>query len=483
MVNTTGWTPRNKDNEFFATNEHVKLAKNQKTKGLVDSLINPARLFRAGEQGVWFEPSPTTCFTDTARTTPATVGQAVAGMTDLSGRGNHATQDITSARPILARVPASGRRNLLTRTEEFDISPWLRLRVNVADNATIAPNGTSTAARFTCLDTGVPNFSQESPKQVLANQNTTWSAFIKKDDNPQVLISLGDSAGGGNRVEASFDLDTGTVINARPQGSGYTLTGSGIEDVGNGWFRVFVSGFKSTATTTMGGRFRTGNSLGANGDNTSAFIWGAQLEQASEPSAYQRVGSTFDVTEAGQPDNWFLSFDGVDDFMQTPSIDFTGTDKMSVFAGVRKLSDGVASNIVTTGSAFAQSGRFELRSSRDATPTYALFYSGTTWPGITNLPQVTGFPAPHTGIVTGFANISTSLPAFLRVNSVQSNATGSGGIGNFANEPLSIGSRGGTSLFFNGHIYSLIVRGALTDEATIERTEKYVANRTAGVTL
>jgi hypothetical protein len=46
--------------------------------------FSPASLFAAGEQGAWFEPSPTTCFTDTAGTTSAQVGQAVALMLDKS---------------------------------------------------------------------------------------------------------------------------------------------------------------------------------------------------------------------------------------------------------------------------------------------------------------------------------------------------------------------------------------------------------------
>jgi hypothetical protein len=108
MVDQSGWSVRNKLNEFFAKENHVRLAKNQISKARVDAgalaPFSPAILFAAGEQGAWFEPSPTTCFTDTARTTPASVGQAVAGMTDLSGRGNHATQDITSARPILRQA-------------------------------------------------------------------------------------------------------------------------------------------------------------------------------------------------------------------------------------------------------------------------------------------------------------------------------------------------------------------------------------------
>jgi len=40
----------------------------------------------------------TTVFTDIARTIPATAGQGVGGMTDLSGNGNHAGQATAAAR-------------------------------------------------------------------------------------------------------------------------------------------------------------------------------------------------------------------------------------------------------------------------------------------------------------------------------------------------------------------------------------------------
>jgi hypothetical protein len=63
---------------------------------------SPAELFAASEQGIWLDPSDlSTVFTDTAGTTPATVGQAVARINDKSGRGNHATQATTARRPIL----------------------------------------------------------------------------------------------------------------------------------------------------------------------------------------------------------------------------------------------------------------------------------------------------------------------------------------------------------------------------------------------
>ena len=38
---------------------------------------------------------------------------------------------------------------------------------------------------------------------------------------------------------------------------------------------------------------------------------------------------------------YYLEFDGSDDFLQTSNIDFTATDKVSLFTGLRKLSDAV----------------------------------------------------------------------------------------------------------------------------------------------
>ena len=47
----------------------------------------------------------TTVFNNTTRTIPAEVGQGVGGMTDLSGRDNHAAQATATARPIYQTPP------------------------------------------------------------------------------------------------------------------------------------------------------------------------------------------------------------------------------------------------------------------------------------------------------------------------------------------------------------------------------------------
>jgi hypothetical protein len=61
----------------------------------------PAALFAQGEQGVWYEPKPEYLFQDAAGTVPVTAdGDPVGYMQDLSGNGNHATQETSASRPI-----------------------------------------------------------------------------------------------------------------------------------------------------------------------------------------------------------------------------------------------------------------------------------------------------------------------------------------------------------------------------------------------
>jgi hypothetical protein len=71
----------------------------------------------------------------------------------------------------------------------------------------------------------------------------------------------------------------------------------------------------------------------------------------------------------------------------------------------------------------------------------------------------------------------------IRVNGVAgTNATGDQGAGNFGNYPLFIGARNNASLFFQGWLTSLIVRGAQSTQSQIEATESWVAGKT-GVSL
>jgi hypothetical protein len=78
MVDTTGWSVRNKANPYFAKANHVKLAKNQATKRFIDSVVDQflvvrALLFSDDEPGFFYDFDDwSTLFQDTAGTQPVT---------------------------------------------------------------------------------------------------------------------------------------------------------------------------------------------------------------------------------------------------------------------------------------------------------------------------------------------------------------------------------------------------------------------------
>lgn len=77
--------------------------------------LDPASLFVGGTAGLWIDPSDlATMFQDAGGTVPAAINAPVGRVLDKSGRGNHATQGVAAARPMLRR-DADGRHSL-----EFD---------------------------------------------------------------------------------------------------------------------------------------------------------------------------------------------------------------------------------------------------------------------------------------------------------------------------------------------------------------------------
>lgn len=204
----------------------------------------------------------------------------------------------------------------------------------------------------------------------------------------------------------------------------------------------------------------------------------------SQPTAYQRVGSSaFDVTEAGVQSLGYLSFDGVDDFLVTPTIT-PNVDKAQVFAGVRKLSDAAQGMLVELStSAFANNGAFNVQAPAGGALVgeYGLLSRGTVAQLIAA--SNSAYAAPVTNVLSALADISGDL-ATLRVNGTQAaQSTADQGTGNFLAYPLYIGRRGGTSLPFNGNLFSLVVRfGANLTTDTITSTETYVNGKTGAYT-
>lgn len=175
----------------------------------------------------------------------------------------------------------------------------------------------------------------------------------------------------------------------------------------------------------------------------------------------------------------YLEFDGSDDFLRTNNIDFTATDKVSLFAGVRKLRDtGSASVVELSTNSGVTNGTFALWSPLAALANFSAFSRGTSSSNATTLSI---FKSPISAVLTQKADISDDLNLFT-VNGTPFQIKADQGTGNYDNHPLYIGRRGGTSLPFNGHLYSLIGVGKLVSDDEKIAIEKELAKRT-GVTL
>tara|TARA_R110000824_G_scaffold3726_3_gene17689 strand:+ start:1143 stop:2039 length:897 start_codon:yes stop_codon:yes gene_type:complete len=176
----------------------------------------------------------------------------------------------------------------------------------------------------------------------------------------------------------------------------------------------------------------------------------------------------------------WLQFDGVDDAMATPSIDFTATDEMSVFVGLRKLSGTAAMLLETSINSGANSGTFSFVTPDSATDRYRYFSRGTL-NGFANVTSAL-YNAPVTSVLTGFSKIATPVST-IRVDGAQFATTAaSQGTGNYTAQVLYLGARASTSLYFTGNLYGLTIRNALSDAGDIFNAELLMAELT-GLTL
>jgi len=273
--------------------------------------FSPRDLFRMGEQGWIYDATISDLsglFQDSAGTTPVTaVEQPVGKMNDTSGRGNHATQATSAARPTL-----SARYNLLTKTEQFDDAAWVKTGATVSADATTAPDGTTTADKLQETVGGTLH-SAEQTFTVASGVRQRLVVHAKAAERNWIAVGFGTNPLNG---AAFFDLQNGAVGTRQANNLAATIT-----SVGDGWYRCLV---EATTASTFG----NGTVYVCSADNTASysgtagsgvFLWGADLRPANDGvglPAYQRVNTATDYDTTGFP--LYLNFLGTDDNMVLP---------------------------------------------------------------------------------------------------------------------------------------------------------------------
>ena len=154
--------------------------------------------------------------------------------------------------------------NLLTNSESFASSPWATYNATIASNFDVAPNGTTTADRFTIGGVAPSVYVLNG---ILAGQHTL-AFFAKAGTSSTAGISVGAL---GNGQLATFNMSTlATSITAL--GTGGTVSGgtASITAVGNGWFLCVFANAITTGTNNVGYSIE-----GTSGQ--TGLIWGAHL--------------------------------------------------------------------------------------------------------------------------------------------------------------------------------------------------------------
>ena len=180
------------------------------------------------------------------------------------------------------------RTNLAPHGQTLDSGQWAKNNVTVTANVSVAPDGTLTADLMQ-QGTSTDYMIAEDYLTLSADTVYTASAFVKYAGDVVEFGVFDSTASHMGRVD--FDASIPSI--SMDNGTDY-----GYEDVGNGWYRIWVTFTSGSTLTNSRIRYLLNQGQSGAGDGWSgAILWGAQLEQGSFPTSYiPTSGST--VTRA-----------------------------------------------------------------------------------------------------------------------------------------------------------------------------------------
>jgi hypothetical protein len=191
--------------------------------------------------------------------------------------------------PALLVEPAA--TNLALQSEAIGTSPWGTSNATVTANAISSPDNNLTADQI--------NYTANTSSRVfqtIASSNSatyTYSVFIKNNTfltGELVLLRFENNLAAPNDFEIRAVIDptnigaaTFSLIGTAGTGTSGTVSGS-VQDYGNGWWRVRVTGTSGTAAAnaTANIRIQQSSSVIAR----SLYAWGVQLEVGSVATSY-----------------------------------------------------------------------------------------------------------------------------------------------------------------------------------------------------
>jgi hypothetical protein len=243
------------------------------------------------------------------------------------------------------------RTNLMVRSEEFDNASWSKAATTVTANSAVSPSGASTADKLIEDSATSEHYARQTSPAYTAGATTTMSVYVKTAERTSIRLRSLDAAAPANGFFGSVDTSNGTTAGSSA-GTG-TLTLVTATSVGNGWWRLVVVGIASaTATSSIFDIFLlSGNASSASsytGNGTSGlYVWGAQLEAASNASPYiATAGSTVQRTAdlcSTTDMSWYNASGGVFYVEARAATPYGG---VNLFPRIYCLSNGTSNEMV-----------------------------------------------------------------------------------------------------------------------------------------
>lgn len=186
------------------------------------------------------------------------------------------------------QVPAAATNECL-QSEDFGTS-WTVAGLTLTTNDAAAPDGASTADK---LDDATATSAHRTfqSTSVASGATVTFSIFLKNGDRQYATVNIN---AGANNAGVTVDLAAGTITDSQSRGTA-TLASSSITDVGNGWYRVNITGdipatltyFYVISAADTGTGITDMAAYSYTGSNKTIYAWGAQVEEgATFPTPY-----------------------------------------------------------------------------------------------------------------------------------------------------------------------------------------------------